>query len=42
MRIGWRLLYLATLFYVGIVIAIVTLCIAFRLMRLAWEEIWRW
>jgi len=42
MRIGSRLIYLATLFYVGVVVAIVALCIAFCLIRLAWEAMWRW
>jgi hypothetical protein len=41
MRIGWRLLYLATLFYLGVVIAIVAVYIALCLTRLAWDAIWR-
>jgi hypothetical protein len=42
MRIGWLFIYLATLFYIGVVVAIVALYVAFCLVRLAWDEIWRW
>jgi hypothetical protein len=42
MRIGWRLVYLATLFYIGVVIAILAFCVALCLARLAWDSLWRW
>jgi len=42
MRIGWRLIYLATLFYIGVVIAILALYVALCLIRLAWIAVRPW
>lgn len=40
MRPGWRLLYLATLFYVGVIVAILAFCVAVCLVRLAFAAVW--
>jgi hypothetical protein len=42
MRISWRFLYLATLFYVGVVVAIVAFCVMLCLIRLAWVAVRPW